>query len=123
MKHWRMITLIVPSVLSACEPASAPPFAGVSPVSRQRAAVLFAERCAICHGAKGDGFGPRRGSLYRKPPDFRQPEWRRSRTSNEVAGLIRDGIRGSDMPAWPSLEPGELLGLAEYVLSLAEPLR
>src|SRR5207247_9015070 len=32
---------------------------------------IFAEHCAVCHGARGGGDGPAAGSLNRRPPDLR----------------------------------------------------
>jgi mono/diheme cytochrome c family protein len=101
-------------VLSACEPQIAPPDPRVE-VSRVQAAALFGRYCAICHGEFGDGRGPRRASLHRKPTDFRRPSWRAGRALGEIEGVIRNGSPGTDMPAWKMLDDGEITGLAEYV--------
>jgi high-affinity iron transporter len=101
-----------------CEPqAPGPPaVAGVPP---PEAARLFLEHCAICHGARGDGFGPRRPSLFNKPPDFREPTWASERSAGNVRALIREGVPGSDMPAWKRLGESAITGLADYVLNLS----
>jgi len=91
----------------------------VDSVSRAEAAALFLGHCAICHGAHGDGFGPRRASLYEKPPDFRSPVWRQARTSAQLRAVIREGVPGSDMPPWKRLGEAAIAGLADYVLELA----
>jgi len=122
--RWTTAAAIAWLALSACERgAPTPPEGGAPPVSRAEAAVLFARHCAICHGDKGDGQGPRRASLFRKPPDFRSPGWREGKSASKLRDVIRHGIPGSDMPAWPSLEPAQIAGLADYVLGLgsAEP--
>lgn len=103
--------------LSACEPTGEAP-EPVTPVSRDVAADLYQRHCAICHGESGDGHGPRRGSLFRKPPDFRDPSWRADQTVSGVRRAIREGVPGSDMPSWKRLSAAEIAGLARYVLSL-----
>jgi mono/diheme cytochrome c family protein len=102
--------------LLSCEPGGGGPPAEAVPRAQARA--LYLERCAICHGRHGDGRGPRRGSLFAKPPDFRAPAWRRGRSPAEVRTVIRQGRPGTDMPAWKTLSDAEVAGLAEYVLSL-----
>jgi mono/diheme cytochrome c family protein len=111
-------TAIAFLLLWGCDLQTPAPSA-VDSVSRAEAATLFLGHCAICHGARGDGFGPRRMSLYKKPPDFRSPVWRQGRSSAEVRAVIREGVRGSDMPPWKRLGEAEIAGLAGYVLDLA----
>lgn len=103
--------------LLGCEPVAAPA-AAISPAA---SAVLFHQRCAICHGEIGDGQGPRRGSLFRKPTDFRDPRWRAGKTRAGLMTVIRDGRPGTDMPSWKTLSEPEIAGLAEHVLRLGEP--
>jgi mono/diheme cytochrome c family protein len=103
---------------SGCDPSKPAP-TPVSDVSQAQAATLFLKQCAICHGTRGDGFGLRRASLFKKPPDFRDPAWRKGRTPAEVRALIREGVPGSDMPPWKRLGEAAITGLADYVLDLA----
>jgi len=116
-----MIRWLAPVILSlaflACEPGEH----AVAAVSKAQAEAVYLQSCAICHGVKGDGHGPRRGSLYRKPPDFRRPAWRRGKSLDEVRSVIRDGRPGSDMPAWKSLNDAEVAGVAAYILAFAKP--
>jgi cytochrome c oxidase cbb3-type subunit 2 len=114
MIRW-LAPLILPLALWGCEPGND----AIASVSRERAEALFLRNCAICHGEKGDGYGPRRGSLFRKPPDFRQPAWRRGRSLEQIRASIRNGRPGSDMPAWKLLDDAEVAGLAAYVSDLA----
>jgi len=89
-------------------------------ISRAQTEAVYLRDCAICHGEKGDGQGPRRGSLFNKPPDFRRLAWRRGKTLAEVRSAIRKGRPGSDMPAWKNLDEADVAGLAEYVLGFAD---
>jgi len=111
-------TAIAFLLLWGCDLQTPAPSA-VEGVSRAQAATLFLGHCAICHGARGDGFGPRRMSLYEKPPDFRSPIWRHAKTSAQLRTLIREGVPGSDMPPWKRLGEAAITGLADYVLELA----
>lgn len=118
----RLASTILLLALSACEPAGpAPDESGAAAaIPPQQAEALYLDKCALCHGRQGDGHGPRRGSLFAKPPDFRQPSWRRGRSLREIRQLIREGRPGSDMPAWKSLGPEQVAGLAEHVLGFAQ---
>jgi len=122
-----MISRVAPVILllafSACDRAAPPDEQAVVSISRAQAQDVYLKNCAICHGEKGDGHGPRRGSLFRKPPDFRQPEWRRNRSLAEIRFVIRNGKPGSDMPAWKSLDASEVSGVAEYVLAFTTAAR
>jgi mono/diheme cytochrome c family protein len=117
MKRSLTAALVTLLALSACDAGVAPP--AVEAISPERAAALYRDSCAICHGASGDGRGPRRRSLHTKPPDFRQASWRRDASQSGVRSVIRDGLPGTDMPAWKTLDASEVAGLAEYVLDLA----
>jgi len=116
-------TAIALLVLSGCEPGVAPAPSAANAASPAQSAALFLEHCAICHGEIGDGHGPRRGSLFRKPPDFRDLGWRAGKTLPELRAIIRDGRRGTDMPPWRTLGEPAIAGLAEHVLWLGEALR
>jgi high-affinity iron transporter len=84
---------------------------------------LFASHCALCHGEKGDGHGPRREGLTRMPRDFTSAAWRRSTTPRLVFYAIREGVRDTPMPAWKALSEQDAWDMTAYVLSLAEPQR
>ena len=49
---------------------------------------LFAEHCAVCHGALGDG-----GSA----PDLTNRQWQASETDEQLERIVRDGVRASAM--------------------------
>lgn len=116
----RLALAILLLALSACEQSSPPADTAAPGVSRDRAEALYLKHCAICHGERGDGRGPRRGSLFHKPPDFRQPAWRQGMSLADIRTVIRNGIPGSDMPAWASLDATEISGLARYVVAIAQ---
>jgi len=68
----------------------------VSPLSAQDAqqgAALYSERCAVCHGAAGEGASA---------PDLTNPRWHREHDDARIDAVIRDGIAGRAMPAFGS---------------------
>ena len=52
---------------------------------------LFTERCAVCHGAVGDG-----GSA----PDLTNAAWQSHVSDADLEKVIRDGAPGTAMPAF-----------------------
>lgn len=75
-------------------------------------AQLFAENCAVCHGANGEG---RVGATLSK-------NWPSIRPDLTVRNIIINGIEGSPMPAWSVANGGPLSdeqieALVAYILS------
>ncbi len=70
---------------------------------------LFLGQCAGCHGPKGEGG---RGAL------LAQPRLRHAADDESLFRLIRDGIKGTEMPAGYALNTGETWQVAGYVRSL-----
>ena len=90
-----------------------------SAAARRRGRRLYMERCAICHGERADGRGLRH-SLSSDPRDFTSRVWRQRTSPRHAFAVIREGVPGTAMPAWPSLDDGEIWDLVAYVLSVAE---
>jgi len=90
-----------------------------SPEARARGQALFAANCALCHGERGDGHGKRAAGFAKAPANFTDPYWRRQATPRRVFFVIREGLRGTPMPAWSFLSEDETWDLAAYVLSLS----
>lgn len=75
---------------------------------------LYEQTCAACHGAKGQGDGPRAALLGSKPRDFGDKPLSHNRPSLYAA--IASGKAGTDMPAWSAvLDRQQLADVAEYV--------
>jgi len=99
--------------------AAAAPAPGV--VARARGRQLYLLHCALCHGERADGHGVRREALSTPPADFTSRAWRRRATAEAVSTTIREGVRGTPMPAWKgSLTPAKTRDLIVYLLSVAE---
>ena len=88
--------------------------------ARQRGRALFRQRCALCHGERADGRGVRSKGLSSKPIDFTSATWRSSATPTRVFRILKEGKRGTSMPAWPTLSDDQKWDVIAYVLSVAE---
>lgn len=95
------------------------------PVDRGEA--VYLERCAICHGAEGDGSGPAAVNLDPKPRDFRRG-WFKIRstasgqlpTDQDLIRVIGEGMPGTTMQAWGEvLSEAEIAAVAAYVKSFS----
>ncbi|HEX6266167.1 MAG TPA: c-type cytochrome [Burkholderiales bacterium] len=82
----------------------------------RRGREFYAANCATCHGAAGDGKGPRAYFINPKPRDFTTPGARAAFTRPVLYAAIAQGRVGSEMPAWDKvLTPQEIANVAEYV--------
>jgi mono/diheme cytochrome c family protein len=110
----------------ACRRPAGEPSAAAPPAPEERLASresvvtghdLFLRYCAPCHGARGQGDGPRAGRLSKAPADLTTlPEERRD--PRRLFTVLHDGVRGSDMPSWRALDEEELWDLVAYLRSL-----
>jgi len=80
-----------------------------SPADVQNGERLFLGQCASCHGPKGEGG---RGAV------LAQPKLRRAPDDESLFRVIRDGIRGTEMPGGYAVTTQETWQLAAYVRSL-----
>lgn len=92
--------------------------APASPPVRQRAAELYAQTCAACHGATGAADGPQAKGLDPRPRSFVDPAVMAELTPTRAFNALTDGIRGTAMPSWGALSPTDRWSLAFYVFSL-----
>lgn len=81
----------------------------------ERGRELFVEHCALCHGERADGQGRRR-NLSAQPQDFTDVYWQAAAEPRRVFFYIREGKRGTPMPAWKILDEEEAWDLTAYVL-------
>lgn len=87
----------------------------------------YDEWCAQCHGEEGAGDGPAGPYLKPAPRDFTSAKYQvRSTptgylpTDEDIARVIRDGIPGTAMPAFPNLSKAEVTGLVAYLKTFSE---
>jgi mono/diheme cytochrome c family protein len=75
---------------------------------------VFDTHCTRCHGETGDGNGPDAARNARPPANFHQIEV----SFQGAAYVIRNGVPGSGMPAWPLMTPAETQSVTVYMRSL-----
>jgi high-affinity iron transporter len=94
--------------------------------SLDQARVLYAQSCAVCHGASGDARTERAAALDPAPPSFHDPARRAALSPYRVYNTLTFGVRGTAMASFEALSPAERWALAFYVLRLGhegEPAR
>jgi mono/diheme cytochrome c family protein len=113
-RHLWIATLLA---LSGCERGEVVVPRGFdTPEARERGRAIYLERCAICHGERADGRGPRRSSLARPPVNFRDPSWRGRSSPARTFSSVYDGRPGTPMPAWkPVLSESQTWDLVAYL--------
>ena len=80
-----------------------------TPADLQNGEKLFLGQCGRCHGPKGEGG---LGAI------LAQPRLRRAPDDESLFRVIRDGIRGTEMPGGSTLSTREVWQLAAFVRSL-----
>lgn len=93
----------------------------VSAQDRAEARTLFTTRCAACHGNDGTGNGPGAAGLNPKPRNYRDRNWQKTVTDEEIEKAIVYGGaavgKSPQMAANPDLQakPGVVVALREMV--------
>ena len=83
-------------------------------------AKVYADRCALCHGAGGKGDGADAAGLDPKPRNHTDGSYMNARADEELLTVIRTGK--GNMPAWGTvLSEEEIQAALKHVRSLAEP--
>lgn len=89
---------------------------------REAGRKLYMEKCAQCHGEKGDGQGVARRVLRPEPRDFTSGIFKfRTTASGELPTVedlrrsIRKGMPYTAMPAWPDLSDEQVNNLVYFI--------
>src|SRR2546423_14409489 len=105
------ILLVLSSAIAAIAGAETKVKLPNSHADLARGEKLFQVHCARCHGAKGEGS---RGPALARPKLPRAPD------DTELLGVIRHGIRGTEMPGAGAMSDREMRQAAAYVRSLGK---
>ena len=99
----------------------------ISPAAMAKARKIYGERCASCHGDKGNGDGPGAFAIKPKPRDYTDAEWQKTVTDEDLAkAIVKGGAavgKSYMMPANYDLKskPEVAAGLVQLVRSFAQP--
>ncbi len=111
-----MLDLLLSAALVAPPPAPAPTITSLE-LPRVDAAALYAEHCATCHGANGDGKGT--AELDRPARSFLDGGYSYGNTRKAVLRSVTYGIPGTPMPAFAeTLAEEERTALADFVIAM-----
>lgn len=92
------------------------PFAAGLRGDAERGASLYRSNCVACHGAEGDGRGPRAYFILPNPRDFTHPASRHSLNRPALFEAIAMGTLGTEMAAWSTvLDDQSIADVGEYV--------
>lgn len=90
-----------------------------APPDLDRAAVLYQQVCASCHGPAGRGDGPLAAGLDPPPTDFQDHARAGQRSLYGLYNTITLGVEGTAMTSFPQLPDAERWALAFHVGGLA----
>lgn len=80
-----------------------------------RAATLYAQQCASCHGAQGQGDGPAGRTLDPAPANFHDAERMAQRSVYSLYNTVSLGVNGTGMGAYSQLSDDDRWSLALFV--------
>lgn len=86
-----------------------------------RGAALYAQNCASCHGAAGDGHGQDAAKLDTPPIAFTDADRGRQRSVFALYQVITQGLDGTPMPSFDGLPADDRWALAFYAGHFAFP--
>lgn len=87
----------------------------------KRGSELYAQLCAGCHGARGDGKADHPGGLLQQPSSFTDSAQATFFSEQARLSIIRKGIAGTAMMGWGEVLPeSDILAIYAYVRYLFE---
>jgi mono/diheme cytochrome c family protein len=124
MKAQRLLAfpLVLVGLSISAQPATVPKGANPSNPELQAGTAVYAQHCAACHGAKGDGSGPASVWLFPRPRNFSAGLFKIKSTpgaalptDEDLLGTATRGMAGSSMPSFTYLTEGERRSAVQYV--------
>ena len=117
-----LATAIVAAAVAAVVPALAAPRAAATgqEADLELGEEMFRVNCESCHGPEGKGDGPAARFLDSMPRDLTGGDWMYvdEITHESVAGIVRDGIPGTEMEPFAELMlESEIDAVAAYVIA------
>ena len=82
----------------------------------KRGGAFYLANCATCHGARGDGAGPRAYFINPKPRNFIEDASRARFNRIVLYAAVSEGKVGTEMPSWNKVAtPQQVADVSEYV--------
>ena len=78
-------------------------------------AAIYADKCQVCHGRKGNGKGVASLALKPKPTDFTSPVFWTIDVDERSRRAVRKGIAGTSMRAYAELEAADVTAVVTYL--------
>jgi mono/diheme cytochrome c family protein len=119
MQHMEKVRAMLKTKLGKTydQPVSAPTAAQL-----KQGQAVYQQRCALCHGVKGEGNGPVAASLPSKPANFTDKAHANFYSPRGRIYIIENGVPGTAMAGMKSvLKPDEVIAVYQYIHSLAVP--
>jgi len=77
--------------------------------------VIYADKCQVCHGRKGNGKGVAALALKPKPTDFTSASFWTIDVDERSRRVVRKGISGTSMRAYNELEAADVTAVVTYL--------
>jgi high-affinity iron transporter len=77
----------------------------------------YAQACAACHGATGEGNGPVAFAINPKPRNFRKDPFKAGDSVEQIFATITNGLKDTKMVGYPQIPETDRWGLAYVVLA------
>lgn len=79
---------------------------------------LFAQNCAMCHGAEGKGDGAAGAALNPKPRNLVEGPWKKGGGYIGWYTVLTEGLQGGSMASYASLSPVDRWSLVQFINSM-----
>lgn len=96
------------------------PWTGISEGEDDKGKIVYASKCQLCHGVKGDGKGSAAAYLGANPADFTDSKFWNEKDDKKIANIIENGQ--DEMPAF-KLKPEEMKALIDYLHTFSQPAK
>jgi mono/diheme cytochrome c family protein len=114
-----VVILFITACMVAAAPLSATPAAQDAPPSPLSGIDLYAQNCAPCHGATGNGDGPSASGLSVSPIAFADPNAVAGKSLAELFDITKNGNMQRMMPPWKNrLNDGQIWDAVAYAWTL-----
>ena len=78
-------------------------------------AAIYADKCQVCHGRKGNGKGVAALALKPAPTDFTSPAFWTIDVDERSRRAVRKGVAGTSMRAYTELEAAYVTAIVTYL--------